>query len=63
MLEGCIIAPVSTLIGILIFIGCICAFGPFGLISLVFVIPFIKGCIMRARLDEAIDEAKRKKDN
>jgi len=50
--NGCLIAPVSTLIGVVVFVCCIYSFGAWGLLSLIFVIPFIKGFIMRAREDE-----------
>ena len=47
-----IYASVTTLIGIAIVIGCVSAFGGFGLLSLVFVLPFIKRAIIRGQENE-----------
>jgi len=47
-----IYAGCSTLIGIIIFICCIAAFGPLGLISLIFILPFISKGIIEGKLRE-----------
>jgi hypothetical protein len=51
-------APFSTLIGVIIFFGCISAFGGWGLLSLIFVLPFIKGFTQRAIEAEMIKKIK-----
>jgi len=45
-----IYAGCSTLIGIIIFIACIAVLGGWGLISLVFILPFIINAINRNKM-------------
>lgn len=53
--NAVIYAGCSTLIGILAFIFCISAFGGWGLLSLIFILPFIRKGINSGKVDEAMD--------
>ena len=50
--DALVYAPFSTIIGIVVLIGCIYAFGGWGLISLIFILPFIKWGINQSKDDE-----------
>ena len=58
MWDMFVVAPVSTLIGIAAFIGCISAFGGWGLISLVLILPFMKHFYDLAKREQGIDKGK-----
>ena len=52
--DAIIYAPFSTLIGVIVFIGCMSAFGGWGLISLIFILPFIKHGINQQKFNDEI---------